>query len=129
MIDLTQIIIAIIGLVFTGVIIPLSRAAFEWLRSKTQNEVLMSAIDEFEVVADHVVMSLQQTVVDGLKEKSEDGKLTADEIKDVAQMAIDMFISDISTKSLEVIENNTDDISAYIANLIESRLFQLKQGL
>ena len=125
--DLTQIVIAIIGLVFTGVLIPLSKAVFEWLKNKTQNEAIKAALNEAEIIAENVVMSLQQTVVDGLKEKSADGKLTTEEIRDVAEIAFDMFISDISSKSLEVIENNADDISTYIANLIESRLFQIKK--
>lgn len=125
--DLTQIVIAIIGLVFTGVLIPLSKAGFEWLKNKTQNEAIKAALNEAEIIAENVVMSLQQTVVDGLKEKSADGKLTTEEIRDVAEIAFDMFISDISSKSLEVIENNADDISTYIANLIESRLFQIKK--
>ena len=125
--DLTQIVIAIIGLVFTGVLIPLSKAGFEWLKNKTQNEAIKAALNEAEIIAKNVVMSLQQTVVDGLKEKSADGKLTTEEIRDVAEIAFDMFISDISSKSLEVIENNADDISTYIANLIESRLFQIKK--
>jgi type I site-specific restriction-modification system R (restriction) subunit len=126
-IDVTQIIIAVIGLAFTGIIIPLVKAAFDWLKTKTQSEALKSAISEAQTVADTVVSSLQQTVVEGLKEKSADGKLTAEDAKAVAEQAIEMFLSDISHKSLEVIENNADDIIAYIQNLLESRLSLLKK--
>ena len=36
--------------------------------------------------------------------------------------AIEQFLSDLSRRSLAVIENNADDAAEYIANLIESRL-------
>lgn len=125
--DLTQIVIAIVGLVFSGVIIPLVTAAFKWLKGKTENEAVKAAMDEAERVADSVIASLQQNVVEGLKAKSADGKLSADDARDVADQAIDMFISDLSSKSLKVIQDNADDISAYIQNLIESRLLQSKK--
>jgi len=126
-IDVTQIIIAAIGLVFTGILIPLIKAAFSWLKEKTNSEVLLTAISEAEAVADQVVASLQANVVDGLKAKSEDGKLSADDIKTVAEQAFDMFVSDISAKSLAVITNNADDITAYVRNLIEARLLAMKK--
>ena len=127
MIDWTEIVVMLVGLVFTSVIIPLVTAMFKWLKGKTENEAIQAAISEAEKVADSVVASLQSNVVDGLKAKSADGKLTADEAKDVANKAIDMFISDLSSKSMKVINDNADDISAYIQNLIESRLLQFKK--
>jgi hypothetical protein len=125
-IDLTQIIIAIIGLAFTGVIIPLGKALFVWLKGKTQNEAILAALTEAEKVADQVVASLQVNVVEGIKAKSVDGKLSVEDIKDISVQAFDMFISDISQKSLALIADNADDIGAYVKNLIESRLLKLK---
>lgn len=127
-IDGTQIVIAAVGLVFTAVIVPLVRAAFAWLKGKTKNEAMQAALGEAQRVADGVVASLQATVVDGLKQKSADGKLSADEALDVADTAIEMFLSDISARSLELIAENADDVTAYIGNLIEARLAQLKKG-
>jgi len=126
-INITQIIIAVIGLLFTAVIIPLVKAAFEWLKSKTENEALKAALDEAATVADSVVASLQASVVDGLKAKAADGKLTAEDVAEVADMAVEMFLSDISAKTLDVLENNADDITSYIGNLIEARLAQSKK--
>lgn len=126
-IDVTQIIIAAIGLLFTAVIVPLVKAAFDWLKGKTQNEALKAALDEAKTVADQVVASLQAGVVDGLKAKSADGKLSADDIYNVASAAIEMFCADISQSSLDLIEENADDLTVYIRNLIESRLAQLKK--
>jgi hypothetical protein len=127
-IDWTQLIIAAAGLLFSAVIIPLVKAAFTWLKGKTHNEALLSALGEAQTVADTVVASLQQTVVGGLKEKSADGKLTADEAHEVADLAMERFLSSLSAKSLALLENNAGDIIEYAGNLLEARLLKLKEG-
>lgn len=126
--DWTQIVIAAAGLVFTGVVIPLFNAAFAWLRGKTQNEALLAALAEAQAVADNVVASLQATVVEGLKRGSADGKLTAGEAREVAGMAANMFLSDLSARSLALLEQNADDVAAYVGHLLEARLLRLKGG-
>lgn len=126
--DWTQIVIAAAGLVFSVVIIPLVKAAFAWLMSKTENEAILMALDEARTVADNVVASLKVTLVDELKAKSSDGKLSAQDARDVAAKAKDMFLSDLSAKSLDVLSSSADDIAAYVSNLLEARLFALREG-
>ncbi len=126
-IDWTQLVIAAAGLVFSAVIIPLVKAAFTWLKGKTENEALQSALAEAQALADTVVASLQQTVVEGLKIRSTDGKLTADDAREVADLAVEMFLSDLSAKSLALLEDNAGDIIAYVSNLLEARLLRLKE--
>lgn len=127
-IDCTQIIIAAAGLVFTAVIIPLVRVMFTWLRGKTENEALQSALAEAQTLADTVVASLQQTVVDALKMRAADGKLTADDAREVADLAVETFLSGLSAKSLALIEHNAGDIIAYAGHLLEASLLRLKGG-
>jgi len=121
-IDVTQLIIAGVGLVFTAVIVPLVKAAFEWLKNKTQNEAIKAALDEAQKIADQVVTGLQQSVVDGLKAKSADGKLSAEDIAAISAQAVAQFENDISAKSYDVLINNVTDIETYIKNLIESKV-------
>lgn len=128
MVDWTQIIIAGIGLLFTAVIIPLVKAAFDWLKGKTHNEAMKAAIEEAKTVADNVVAGLQASIVDGLKAKSADGKLSKEDAQEVADMAVELFMHDISKRTLELLEDNADDVSVYIGNLIEARLAQFKKG-
>jgi hypothetical protein len=126
-INVTELVISVVGLVFTAVVIPLTKAAFMWLRERTHSEALRSAISEAEAVADNVVASLQANVVEGLKAKSADGKLSADDVMMVSTKAFDMFVSDLSAKSLAVIADSADDIGAYVKNLIEARLLAAKK--
>ena len=74
------------------------------------------------MVADGVVAALSANVVEGLKEKNADGKLSAQEAKEIMEVAIGQFLCDLSSRSLAFIEDNADDAAEYIANLIESRL-------
>lgn len=127
-IDITQIIIALLGLVFTAAVIPLTKAAFEWLKGKTKSDALKTALDEAERIADNVVASLQANVVEGLKAQSADGKLSAKDIKTVSGKALEMFFSDLSERSLSVLQDNADNITEYIGNLIEARLLAAKKG-
>lgn len=124
--DWTQIIIACVSLLFTAIIVPLVKAGFVWLKSKTENEALLTAINEAQTVADSVVASLQQNIVGGLKESSTDGKLSPADASNVMESAIKMFCMDISDGALRVIENNADDAAEYIRRLIEARLVKLK---
>jgi hypothetical protein len=126
-INLTEVIIALIGLVFTCVITPLMAAGFKWLKGRTKNEALRSALDEAQKVADYVVAALQANVVDGLKAKNADGKLTADEAKAVMDQAVENFVMNLSQRSLEVLQENADDITTYITALLEARLAALKK--
>jgi hypothetical protein len=126
--DWSEIVIAAVGLVFSAVVLPLVKAAFTWLKSRTENEAVQTALDEAKTVADNVVASLKATMVDGLKAKSADKKLSAAEAQEVTKKAMRMFLSDLSQRSLEVLGSNADDISAYVGNLLEARLLALKEG-
>jgi hypothetical protein len=121
-VNLTEILIAIIGIIFTGAIIPLVRIGFKWLKEKTKNEGLLSALNEAEKVADGVVAGMAVNVVEGLKAMNTDGKLTVSEARIVMKQATAIFMADISERSLSVINANSDITANYIANLIESRL-------
>lgn len=123
----TDVAIFCVYLLFVAVIIPLVKAGFAWLKGKTQNDALLAALTEAEKIADQVVAGLQANVVDELKAKSADGKLSQDDIKQISIQAMDMFVQDISQKSLEVLAYKADDIEAYIKNLIESRLAASKK--
>ena len=123
--DWTEIMITVIGLIFTAVIIPLVTAGFAWIRGKTKNEALRAAITEAQTVADQVVAGLQANLVDELK-ATNGGKLDAEQIKEISYRAFDAFKSDLSERSMLALQKNADDITAYVKNLIESALADTK---
>lgn len=127
-IDFTEVTIAVISLIFTCVIVPVMAAAFKWLRSKTRNEAIVTALSEAETIATNVVSSLQTNVVEALKCASEDGKLSDQEVKEIRKKALDMFLSDVSKQAYDVINKNADDIGVWVQNLIEKSLLAIKKA-
>ena len=125
-IDVTEIIIVIIGLVFTSIVMPLLATVFKWLRSKIDNEALLTTLTEAQTIATNVVSNLQTNVVTALKVANKDGKLTADEITNIKNQATKMFLSDLSNQSYNVIRSNADDITKWVENMLEAQLFKLK---
>lgn len=126
MVDWTEVLIAGVGILFTAIIIPLAKAAFDWLKGKTKNEAIQSALSEAEKIADQTVLGLKQTLVDGLKAAHADGKLTAEEITTVSGKALSLFVDSVSVKTIETLDANIEDVEGYIKNLIESRIAKLK---
>jgi hypothetical protein len=74
----TAIIIAL-GFV-TNFVVKLLISGSENIKSKTNNVMLNTIIDSVASNAVNIIKALNQTVVDDLKEKSSDGKLTMEEI-------------------------------------------------
>jgi len=67
-------------------------------------------------------------VVQGLKEKSADGKLTADDAREIADLALERFLSTLSAQTLALLEDSAGDIIEYASSLLEARLLKLKEG-
>ena len=83
---------------------------------------MKAAISEVESVADGVIARLEASMVKDLKAKGEDGKLSAEDATEVLDTAVEMVISDLSVSTINLIQDNADDIAAYIANQIEKQL-------
>lgn len=122
MIDWTEILIVVVGLVFTGILIPLVRVAFKWLVAKTEQTRWQKIVHQLSVVADNAVAYTQASFVDALKEKAADGKLTLDEAKEAVGVAIDYVKANSSTEVKNFILDTAIDMEEYIRGLIEQRL-------
>ena len=136
MVDWTDIIIGAIGIVFTAVLVPIGKAFFGWLKTKAesvQNEdirkALIAASNEAENITRVVVDSLKQTVVDDIKDKREDGKLTDQEVADIAKKAWEKFCAGISAEAYYTLVEHKGDIKQYVQDLIESNVRWHKTGL
>ncbi len=93
---------------------------------KVQN-ITMNALSRADDLAEKVVKKLQQTVVNDFKEKSKDGKLTKDEIREVSSKAkreLELLMNDELYTSLE---KTVGDVNLYMQNLIESKVLDLKK--
>ena len=103
-----------------------------WLTSKIGRRVeltnIRKAMDELITVAQQTVLELQQTVVDGLKADSEDGKLTNDEIDELSKMLVNKTREKMSVPALEVLEAAVVDVNALIRGTGEALINRMHEG-
>jgi len=103
-------------------------AKSEEAKAKTDNETLKTYIDIINDNAVNVVQSLNNTLVDGLKNASEDGKLTADEAIEIKDKAVDMLIDTLSEDITEMISKVFGDAEEYLGNVIEKTVCNVKNN-
>lgn len=121
----TELALALIPVLVTAIIAAMSmgfallRQKYAWLQ-KTQTD------EEVEAMAKGVVVSLQQSVVDGLKAANEDGKLTPEEIAMVKQQALATLQQQLTEGQKKVLAAMTGDITAWLSGKIEKSLAEYK---
>ena len=115
---MNEAIINLIAQVISTIIITLLGVLGTWLTMKLGQRVELSNInkakDELIAAAQQTVMELQQTLVDELKEKSADGKLSESEIEELGFMLIDKTKQKMSLSAIGLLEAASVDVNALI---------------
>ena len=103
-----------------------------WLTAKIakRNELanISAATNELIGAAQLTVLELQQTVVDGWKAASADGKLSQDEIKDLSEALIDMTLKKMSSSARNLLTAAGVDITAIIKGAGEAMIRKMKES-
>lgn len=128
---MNEAIINLIEQVISTIIITLLGVLGTWLTMKLGQRVELSNInkakDELIAAAQQTVMELQQTLVDELKEKSADGKLSESEIEELGFMLIDKTKQKMSLSAIGLLEAASVDVNALIRGAGEA-LIKLMHG-
>lgn len=96
---------------------------------KTQKlNTINAAVGELTNAAEQTVLELQQTVVDGLKEASADGKLTQDEITNLGKLLLDGTLAKMSDSGINVLKAANVDINAIVTGAGEALIAKIKAG-
>ena len=93
-----------------------------------QLKTINAAVGELKSAAETTVLELQQTVVDGLKEASADGKLTQDEITNLGKLLLDGALAKMSDSGINVLKAANVDINAIVTGAGEALIAKIKQG-
>ena len=93
-----------------------------------QLKTINAAVGELTNAAETTVMELQQTVVDGLKEASADGKLTQDEIKNLGKLLLEGTLAKMSDYGIGVLKAANVDINAIVTGAGEALIAKIKAG-
>jgi len=101
-----------------------------WLTAKlgkiTQLDTVNKAQQELIKLAQITVGELKQTVVDGMKAASKDGKLTKDEIAALGQLLYEKTTAKLSDSAMNVLTAAQVDISALITGTAEQLIAGMK---
>lgn len=115
---MTDTIITIVAQVIATLLITLIGVFGAWLTAKIGKRVELTNInkakDELIAAAQQTVMELQQTVVEGLKEKAADGKLTDEEIEGLCISLLTKTKEKMSLPAINVLEAAAVDVNALI---------------
>lgn len=96
--------------------------------SKTQElKNINTAVEELTGAAEQTVLELQQTVVDGLKEASADGKLTKDEIERLGKLLLKGTLAKMSDSGINVLQAANVDINAIVTGAGEALIARIKR--
>ena len=102
-----------------------------WLTAKlgkaTQLDNVNHAQQELIKLAQITVGELKQTVVDGMKAASKDGKLTTDEIAKLGQLLYEKTTAKLSASAMDVLTAAQVDISALITGAAEQLIGKMKE--
>ena len=102
-----------------------------WLTTKlgkaTQLDAVNRAQQELIKLAQITVGELKQTVVDGMKAASKDGKLSKEEIAQLGQMLFEKTTAKLSASAMDVLTAAQVDISALITGTAEHLIGQMKE--
>ena len=79
-----------------------------------QLNTINTAVNELTNAAETTVLELQQTVVDGLKEASADGKLTQEEITELGKLLLKGTLEKMSDSAINVLKAANVDINAIV---------------
>ena len=102
-----------------------------WLTAKlgkaTQLDTVNHAQQELIKLAQITVGELKQTVVDGMKAASKDGKLSKEEIAQLGKMLFEKTTAKLSASAMDVLTAAQVDISALITGTAEHLIGQMKE--
>ena len=128
---MNTVIIETIVSVLANLAVTLIGVAGAWLLaqiSKTQKlNTINAAVGELTNAAEQTVWELQQTVVDGLKEASADGKLTQDEIANLGKLLLEGTLAKMSESGIGVLKAANVDINAIVKGAGEALIAKIKE--
>jgi len=120
-----EIIFSVLGIIFTGLASWATTMFIKWINTKIKNKELAAFAATIATVVNSAVKATYQSYVEGLKGTD---AWTKDAQEKALHMALDTAISELTTEALAYIEQQHGDVKTYLKTLIESVLYDLKNG-
>lgn len=118
--------------VITAVLLGTVSIAFayvgKWMGQTKKLETVAAAMSQLEDVVQNVVGELQQTMVEGLKDASVDGKLSQEDIYDLGKLLVRKASEQLSNPAASTLKAAGIDIENMIHSIAEAYIERIKRG-
>ena len=121
----TEILFSALGVIITGLATWGTTVAINWLNSKIKNKELAAFATTILTVVNAAVKATYQSYVEGIKGTD---AWTKEAQEKALQMALDTAKEELTTDAIAYIQQQHGDVNKYIKTLIESVLYDLKNG-
>jgi hypothetical protein len=124
--QVSPVLLDLLSILITGAIMFLARAVSTWLKNKVSND----AYNQLSDIALATVMSLQQTVVNPLKDPEKPGEWNENAASEIKSRAIGK-IRDLAGSSIEQLQNHgwtPQMVEELIGKLVESHVLKIKDS-
>lgn len=120
-----EILFSALGVIITGLATWGTTVAINWLNSKIKNKELAAFAATILTVVSAAVKATYQSYVEGLKGTD---AWTKEAQEKALQMALDTVKEELTVGAINYIKEQHGDVDAYLKTLIESVLYDLKNG-
>ena len=121
----TEILFSALGIIITGLATWGTSALVNWLNSKIKNKELTAFATTILNVVSVAVKATYQSYVEGLKGTD---AWTKEAQEKALQMALKTAKEELTVEAITYIQQQHGDVDKYIKTLIESVLYDLKNG-
>ena len=121
----TEILFSALGIIITGLATWGTSVLVNWLNSKIKNKELAAFATTILNVVNAAVKATYQSYVEGLKGTD---AWTKEAQEKAFQMALETAKEELTVEAIAYIQQQHGDVEKYIKTLIESVLYDLKNG-
>ena len=123
-----EVLVQVIATVLLGTVSIAFAYAGKWMGQTKKLETVAAAMSQLEDVVQNVVGELQQTMVEGLKAASVDGKLSQEDIYDLGKLLVRKTSEQLSNPAASTLKAAGIDIENMIHSIAEAYIERIKRG-
>lgn len=128
---MNEVIIELVAKIVGTLLLTAIGVAGTWLTAKLAKRQELASIaaatDDATQAARRTVLELQQTVVEGMKAASEDGKLSEAEIEHLGALLLEKALAQMSNPAKQVLAAAGKDVCAIIQSAGEAMILAMKK--
>lgn len=123
-----EVAVQVIGAILLGIVSIAFAYIGKWMGKTKKLETVSAAMDELERTVKSVVGDLQQTLVDKLKEASENHKLSTADIEYIGKELIQRVGSQLSVPAAQTLYAAGCDVESMVHSIAEAYIAKIKRG-